>query len=90
MISQAKLARLINKRIKNYSSTVAFINDVYKMGLSRHACMSLELLILNKPYDRVKHVLLFTDKMFNGYINEIEDLLRNFRAKKKLLHFSES
>ena len=85
MIEYNKLMALVIKRSKKYNTSVEFLNDTFKMGLSKHACMTMELLMLNRPYDRIKHVLLFTDDGFEPIVGEIEDLLKNFKQKQKML-----
>jgi len=79
MITEKKLYRLLNNTIKKYNTSVQFLDEVHTMGLSKHACMTIEMLLINRSYDRIKHVLLFTDGSFKGIINEINDLLRNFK-----------
>jgi hypothetical protein len=84
MINQSKLTKLIIKQASRYSSTVTYLDDIYKLGLSKHACMVMELLLLNKPYSRIQDVLLFTSDSFEKLIDEIYMMLKNFKARKKM------
>lgn len=84
-IQQNKIDKLLYKVIKKqqYSKHVDFINDLYKRGLSKNECMIVELLLLHKPYDRIKKVLLFTDNVFNEHINNINTTLKNWNDFKE-------
>ena len=87
MINQIKLNKLILKVLKNYESKVAMINDLTNLGLSHHSAMILELLLLNKSYDDIKRVLLFTDNIFDKKIDEIYNKLKHYKSNKSMFDF---
>ena len=84
MISREKLDKLLVKRLKKYGTSVEFVNDMHKFGLSRQACMILELLLLGRDYDRIMRVLLYTEDSFSKYIDEIYTFLNEFKKKQIL------
>lgn len=86
VISREGLDKLLLKRLEKYSTSIEFVNDMHKFGLTRHSCMILELLLLGRDYSRIKDVLLFMDDDFNSYIEEIYMFLKSF--KKKGLFFN--
>lgn len=86
MVSYDEMSKLLTNRLKRYSTSTEFVNDMYKYGLSRHSCMVLELLLLGRGYDRIMRVLLFTEDTFYECLNEIHTFLKNFKSKRSLFH----
>ena len=52
--------------------------------------MIVELLFLNKSFDRIKFVLLYTDKVFKRHLDDLYWFLDSFEIQKneELLKFS--
>ncbi len=55
-----------------------FNADVYKRGLSKHGCWILDLLLLNRSYKRIKHILLYSDEKLEGHLNDLERFLEEY------------
>lgn len=75
---------LLNKKSRGYESYVAFANDLHNFGLSKHASMVLDLIVIGRNLERIKDVLLFTDNKFDSIIMEIHDVLQRFKPKRKI------
>jgi len=89
LISQPKLTKLLQEKAQDYRTSIDFVNAIHKAGLSQPCCMIVELLFLNKTYDRIKFVLLFTDKAFEKYVDELYEFLLQYDSNKntELLRF---
>lgn len=89
MYSQNKLIALIESKAKYYRTSIDFVNAINAAGIKRQCCMIVELLLLNKSYERIKYVLLFTDNTFEKLIEETYEFINNFNVKqnKDLLKF---
>ncbi len=96
MINNEKIIQLIQKKAQHYATSIDFVNAISNRGLSKDCCMIVELIFLNKTFDRIKFILLYTDKTFKRHIENIywfldafevvknEDLLRfNYKEEKK-------
>jgi hypothetical protein len=84
VINKENLDKLLLSRLKQYTTSAQFMNDMHRFGLSRHSSMVLGLLLLGRDYDRTMRVLLLTRGSFEGCINEIHSFLKSFKKKQKL------
>ena len=85
IIQQQKLLKRIAKTAKQYSTQVELVNGMYQSGASRHECMILELLLVNKSYNSIKEILLFTE---DSFIKLCDDLYKSLKTHKKSTQIS--
>jgi len=86
MLEEEKLRLLINKAFKDYKFRQEIMKDVYEAGLDKHCCQILDLLILGRPIERIKRVLLWGNETFNTQILTLYDFLENFSQEKNAFH----
>jgi len=82
MLEEEKIRKLINKTFKHYKFRQEIMQDVYTAGLSKHGCEILDLLILGRPFARIKRVLLWADPTWESKIEELYSFLHNFKPEK--------
>ena len=83
-IPQEKLNKKLFKILDGYASRTEMLNEMHHIGVSRHECMIVEMLLLGKDYDSTKRVLLFTDESFSILIDKLFKTLKDYNKKKKL------
>ena len=83
-INQPKLNKLAHKVLKTYPSKVALINKLHEIGVDRHQCMILELVLLGKNYTSIKRTLLFTKENFLILVNSLFKSLKDHKKNVKL------
>jgi len=85
---QTKLSKLAFKVLNKYSSRVEMVNTLHNMGLHRHGCMVLELILLGRDFTSIKKTLLFHDTTFQPIVSSLEQALKyhdkNVKLFKKL------
>jgi len=79
-----KLNKRLYKVLNLYSSKTEMLNEMHHIGVSRHECMIVEMLLLGRDYDATKRVLLFTDASFSTLIDSLYETLKSYKKKKKL------
>ena len=78
---------LLIKKSKGYESYVVFVNELHKSGLSKHACMVLDLIVIGRNPERIRNVLLFTQEHFDEVLTEIHETLERFVPKRRAISF---
>ena len=81
-----KISKKLFKVLNGYSSKTEMLNEMHQIGVSRHECMIVEMLLLGKSYESTKRVLLFTDASFSTLIDKLYDTLKSYNKKKALFN----
>jgi len=81
---QSNLSKLSFKVLNKYSSRVEMINTLHSMGLQRHGCMVLELVLLGRDLQSIKRTLLFSDTIFQPIVSALEKALKDHDKNVKL------
>ena len=81
---QSNLSKLAFKVLNKYASRVEMVNTLHNMGLQRHGCMVLELLLLGKDFTSIKRTLLFSDTSFQPIVLGLEKALKDHDKNLKL------
>ena len=83
-ITHEKITKRLYKVLNLYSTRIEMLNDMHHMGVSRHECMIVEMLLLGRDFESTKRVLLFTDASFSTLIDKLYGTLKGFKKKKAL------
>jgi len=81
---QQKLYDLAFKILHKYKSRIEMINTLYSIGVSKHECMILELLLLGKDLESIRKTLIFSAEHYKVLLEKLVDNLKNHDAKVKL------
>lgn len=81
------ILELINSKLKLHNTSVDFLNELNKNGLGKHECMIVEMILLRKPEQRIKDILLFTTSRFDELMDNIDVFLQTFKNKKSFFSF---
>jgi len=79
MYTEDNLYKLINKHLSKFEQAIPMVNSFHRQGMSRINLQIIEMILLDKPLEKIQNILLLTDKSFENKLIEIIDFLRNFK-----------
>jgi len=83
VIDQEKILKKLYKALDLHDTKTDMINGMHQMGVSRHECMIVEMLLLGKDYTSIKRILLFTDSSFTILLDKLYVTLKEYKKKKQ-------
>jgi len=82
---QSKIVKQSLRVLNKYQSKVEMINTLSSIGVTKHECMILELVLLGKDFESIRRILLFTHDNYSELLIKLHTSLKEHDKNKR--HF---